>query len=62
MNVAIPMFISHIKAIEYEIELIGVVPSPDTIENATPRDITKSPVTNKIILLIIDVIYILHLF
>ena len=53
MNVAIPMFISHIKAIEYEIELIGVVPSPDTIENATPRDITNSPTTNKIILLII---------
>ena len=53
MNVAIPMFISHIKAIENEIELIGVVPSPDTIENATPRDITNSPTTNKIILLII---------
>lgn len=34
-------------------ELIGVVPSVDIMENATPSDITNKPTTNKQILLII---------
>jgi hypothetical protein len=42
-----------IKAREYAIELIGVVPSVETIENATPIDIMNNPTTKKQILLII---------
>lgn len=52
-NVVIPMFIFVINAKEYDIELIGVVPSVDTMENATPRDMTNKPNVNKHILLII---------
>ena len=47
------MLIFVIKAKEYEIELIGVVPSVDRIENATPSDIINKPKTNEQILLII---------
>ena len=50
MNVVIPMLMSVINASEYDIELIGVVPSIDIIENATPKDITNKPVTNNPIL------------
>lgn len=53
MNVVIPMFILVINAKEYDIELIGVVPSVDTMENATPTDMTNKPKVNKHILLII---------
>ena len=59
MKVVIPMFMFVISANEYDIELIGVVPSVDTIENATPRDIMNSPTTNKHILLIMKYIFIL---
>lgn len=52
IKVVIPMFMLVIKAKEYEIELIGVVPSVDTIENATPSDIMNRPTTNEQILLI----------
>lgn len=52
IKVVIPMFMFVIKAKEYEIELIGVVPSVDTIENATPSDIMNRPTTNEQILLI----------
>lgn len=45
------MLIFVINAKEYEIELIGVVPSVDTIEKATPSDITNKPIVNKQILL-----------
>ncbi len=38
---------------EYDIELIGVVPSVDAIEKATPSDIINNPTTKKQILLII---------
>ena len=34
-------------------ELMGVVPRVDTIENATPNDIINKPATNEQILLII---------
>ena len=61
-KVVIPMLMFVISAREYEIELIGVVPSVETIENATPSDIIKSPTTNEEILLNILIIYILHLF
>ena len=47
---------------EYDIELIGVVPRVETIENATPKDITNNPATNKIILLIIPLYLIKFLF
>ena len=47
------MLMLVIKANEYDIELIGVVPSVDMIENATPRDIMNNPTTKKQILLII---------
>lgn len=50
-NVVIPMLIFVINAKEYEIELIGVVPRVDTIEKATPSDITNKPIVNKQILL-----------
>ena len=50
-NVVIPMLIFVINAKEYEIELIGVVPRVDTIEKATPSDITNNPTVNKQILL-----------
>ena len=53
MNVVIPMFMFVINAREYDIELIGVAPRVQTIENATPRDIMKSPITKHPILLII---------
>lgn len=42
------------NAREYEIELIGVVPKVDLIENATPKDIINRPSTKKQILLIIN--------
>ena len=45
------MFIPVIRVSEQDSELIGVVPSPDTIEKATPSDIINKPVTNNIILL-----------
>lgn len=45
------MLIFVIIAREYEIELMGVVPSIDMIEKATPNDIIKRPTTNNIILL-----------
>ena len=45
-NVVIPMLILVINAKAYEIELIGVVPSVEVIENATPTDIMKRPKTN----------------
>ena len=50
MKVVIPMLMLVINAREYEIELIGVVPSVDTIENATPKDIMNNPTTNEQIL------------
>ncbi len=53
IKVVIPMLMLVIKANEYDIELIGVVPSVDMIENATPRDIINNPTTKKQILLII---------
>lgn len=59
MKVVIPMLILVIKASEYEIELIGVVPSVDTIENATPSAIINNPAVNEQILLII--IYIVYI-
>lgn len=34
-------------------ELIGVVPNVDIIENATPSDIVNNPIVNNSILLII---------
>ena len=51
MNVVIPMSMPVIKASEQDIELIGVVPRVDTIENATPSDIINNPKTKKQILL-----------
>ncbi len=50
-KVVIPMLIFVISAREYDIELIGVVPSVETIENATPSDIINNPTTKKQILL-----------
>ena len=51
MNVVTPMSMPVHNAREYEIELIGVVPKVDLIENATPKDITKRPNTKQNILL-----------
>jgi len=42
-NVAMPMLITDIKSIAYGIELTGADPSPDFIENATPRVIRYNP-------------------
>lgn len=42
-------------------ELIGVVPSVDIIEKATPSDIINKPITNKQILLSI-ILNISHIF
>ena len=53
MNVVIPILIFVIMVNAYEIELIGVVPSVDIIENDTPKAIKNKPNTNEIILLII---------
>jgi hypothetical protein len=53
-NVVIPMLMLVISTREYEMELIGVVPSVDTIENATPNDMINNPTTNWQILLIIE--------
>ena len=50
-NVVIPILILVISANEYDMELIGVVPSVDIIEKATPSDITNKPKTNNNILL-----------
>ena len=50
-KVVIPMLMFVISAREYDIELIGVVPSVETIENATPSDIINNPTTKKQILL-----------
>ena len=50
-KVVIPMLMFVISEREYEIELIGVVPSVETIENATPSDIINNPTTKKQILL-----------
>ena len=50
-KVVIPMLMFVISEREYEIELIGVVPSVETIENATPSDIINNPKTKKQILL-----------
>ena len=55
------MFMFVIKVKEQEIELIGVVPRVDTIENATPNDIINNPTTNEQILLII-LYYLYNLF
>lgn len=52
-KVVIPMSIFVINAKEYDIELIGVVPSVDMIEKDTPTDIINNPKTNIQILLII---------
>lgn len=43
-------------------ELIGVVPSVDMIENATPNDIMNNPKVNEQILLSMYSNYVLHLF
>jgi hypothetical protein len=53
-KVVIPMLMSVIRTSAYEMELIGVVPSVDTIENATPNDIMNSPITNNEILLAVS--------
>lgn len=53
MNVVIPMSMPVHKAREYAIELIGVVPKVDLIENATPKAMINNPKTKKQILLII---------
>ena len=50
MKVANPMSILVHKAREYDIELIGVVPKVDLIENATPKAIINRPPTKKQIL------------
>ena len=42
------------NASEYEMELMGVVPKVDLMENATPKDIINRPSTKKQILLIIN--------
>ena len=55
------MLMSVISVKEQEIELIGVVPRVDTIENATPNDIINNPTTNEQILLII-LYYLYNLF
>ena len=52
-KVVIPMLMFVISEREYDIELIGVVPSVDAIENATPSDIINNPTTKKQILRII---------
>ena len=52
-KVVIPMLMFVISEREYDIELIGVVPSVDAIEKATPSDIINNPTTKKQILLII---------
>ena len=54
MNVASPTSMSAHNASAYEMELMGVVPKVDLIENATPKDIMNSPNTKRQILLIID--------
>ena len=46
MNVVIPMLMLVIKVSAQEMELIGVVPSVDVIENATPTDMMNNPTTN----------------
>ena len=51
IKVVIPTLKLVISANAYAIELIGVVPSVDVIENATPNDITNNPKTNVKILL-----------
>ena len=53
INVVIPMSIFVINAREYEIELIGVVPRREIIENATPVAIKNNPITKADILFII---------
>ena len=45
------MSIFVINAKEYDIELMGVVPSVDMIEKDTPTDMTNNPKTNMQILL-----------
>ena len=47
MKVANPMSILVHKAIEYDIELIGVVPKVYLIENETPKAIINRPPTKK---------------
>ena len=47
INVVIPMFILVIKFNAYEIELMGVVPRVEVIENATPKDIINKPIVNE---------------
>ena len=54
IKVVIPMSMPVHNVREYEIELIGVVPNVDLMENATPKDIMNSPNTKKQILLIIQ--------
>lgn len=46
IKVVFPMLMLVINAKEYEMELIGVVPSVETMENATPKDIKNNPKTN----------------
>ena len=42
-------------------ELIGVVPSVDVIENATPRDMMNNPAVKNITLLIITLLFVNHI-
>ena len=58
MNVVIPMSMPVHNAREYAIELMGVVPKVDLIENATPKAMINNPKTKKQILLIIQYFYI----
>ena len=55
MNVVIPMSMPVHNAREYAIELMGVVPKVDLIENATPKAMINNPKTKKQILLIINI-------
>ena len=54
IKVVIPISMPVHNAREYEIELIGVVPKVDLMENATPKDIINRPNTKRQILLIIN--------
>ena len=58
-TVVIPMSMFVIKAREYEMELIGVVPRRDTIEKATPIAIKNKPQTKANILFIISSLHFL---
>ena len=62
IKVVMPILIPVHRFRAYEIELIGVVPKVDLMENATPKAIINNPKTKRQILLIINKTILIEIF